>query len=89
MLSQLDGMNTSTKSKRAIVIGGGPAGLVAAGDLAEGGMATTLLEAAGGLGGRAATERRQDFALNQGPHALYVGGPAMRALKRMEIDLPR
>lgn len=89
MLSQLGGMDTSTKSKRAIVIGGGPAGLVAAGDLAEGGLTTTLLEAAGGFGGRAASGRRQGFDLNQGPHALYVGGPAMGALKRMEIDLPR
>jgi phytoene dehydrogenase-like protein len=86
MLSQLQGMDTSTKSQRAIVIGGGPAGLVAAGHLAEAGLATTLLEAAGGFGGRAATERRQGFDLNQGPHALYVGGPAMRALERMDID---
>ncbi|HVV89163.1 MAG TPA: FAD-dependent oxidoreductase [Solirubrobacterales bacterium] len=82
-------MDNSPKSERAIVIGGGPAGLIAAGDLAEGGLATTLLEAAGEFGGRAATERRQGFDLNQGPHALYVGGPTMGALRRREIDLPR
>lgn len=79
-------MNTS---RRAIVIGGGPAGLVAAGKLAEGGLATTLLEAGSKLGGRAASERRAGFDLNQGPHALYVGGPAMRELRAMGIDLPR
>jgi phytoene dehydrogenase-like protein len=78
-----------TDSRKAIVVGGGPAGLVAAGRLAEGGVATTLLEAGAGLGGRAASERREGFDLNQGPHALYVGGPAMRELRAMNIDLPR
>lgn len=86
MLLRLPGMNAS---KKAIVVGGGPAGLVAAGRLAEGGVATTLLEAGAGLGGRAASERRQGFDLNQGPHALYVGGPAMRELRAMNIDPPR
>jgi len=75
--------------RTAIVVGGGPAGLVAAARLAEGGLATTLLEAASGLGGRAASERRGGFDLNQGPHALYAGGPAMRELRALGIDLPR
>ena len=80
----------STMSPRtAIVVGGGPAGLVAAARLAEGGLATTLLEAASGLGGRAASERRGGFDLNQGPHALYAGGPAMRELRALRIDLSR
>lgn len=74
-------------SRKAIVIGGGPAGLVAAIRLAEGGAATTLLEAASNLGGRAASEQRAGFILNQGPHALYVGGPAMRELRAMGIEL--
>lgn len=78
-----------TSPKTAIVVGGGPAGLVAACRLAEGGVATTLLEASAGLGGRAASERREGFDLNQGPHALYEGGPAMHELRAMEIDLPR
>lgn len=86
MLLRLMGM---TASKKAIVVGGGPAGLVAAGRLAEGGVATTLLEAGARLGGRAASERREGFDLNQGPHALYVGGPAMRELRAMDIDPPR
>lgn len=78
-----------TSPRTAIVVGGGPAGLVAAGRLAAGGVDTTLLEASAGLGGRAASERRGGFDLNQGPHALYVGGPAMRELRAMGIDPPR
>lgn len=74
-------------SKKAIVIGGGPAGLVAATRLAEGGAQTTLLESASHFGGRAASERRDGFFLNQGPHALYVGGAAMRELKALGIEL--
>lgn len=78
-------MNTS---KKALVIGGGPAGLTAAARLAEGGVATTLLEAGPHLGGRAASEHRQGFDLNQGPHALYAGGAGMRELSAMGIELP-
>ncbi|HET8565329.1 MAG TPA: FAD-dependent oxidoreductase [Solirubrobacterales bacterium] len=74
-------------SRKAIVIGGGPAGLVAAIRLAEGGAETTLLEAGPNLGGRAASERRGGFVLNQGPHALYAGGPATRELRAMDIEL--
>ncbi|HET7454003.1 MAG TPA: FAD-dependent oxidoreductase [Solirubrobacterales bacterium] len=74
-------------SRRAIVIGGGPAGLVAAIRLAEGGAATTLLEAASHFGGRAASEQRDGFFLNQGPHALYAGGPAMRELRALGVEL--
>jgi phytoene dehydrogenase-like protein len=73
----------------AIVIGGGPAGLVAANHLAQAGVATTLLEAKAKLGGRASTERQDGFDLNQGPHALYVGSCAMRELKGFGIDPPR
>lgn len=84
MLFRLEGMDTS---KRAIVVGGGPAGLVAAARLAEGGVETTLLEGASQLGGRAASEWREGFFLNQGPHALYVGGPAMRELRALGVEL--
>ena len=72
----------------AIVIGGGPAGLLAAAHLAEAGMATTLLEAKAGFGGRASSKRRDGLFLNQGPHALYLGGSAMRELEGLGIDPP-
>ncbi|HEX6781538.1 MAG TPA: FAD-dependent oxidoreductase [Solirubrobacterales bacterium] len=84
MLFRLEGMNGTRK---AVVVGGGPAGLMAAGRLAEGGFETVLLEAGPHLGGRAASERRGGFILNQGPHALYIGGPARRELKVSGIEL--
>ena len=73
----------------AIVIGGGPAGLAAACHLADAGLRTTLLEAKACLGGRAASDTQEGFFLNQGPHALYVGGPAKRELRALGVDPPR
>jgi phytoene dehydrogenase-like protein len=73
--------------RKAVVVGGGPAGLVAAGRLAAEGIETLLVEASSHLGGRAASEVRDGFFLNQGPHALYVGGPARRELDAMGIEL--
>jgi phytoene dehydrogenase-like protein len=70
-----------------VVVGGGPAGLMAAGRLAQVGFETLLLEAGPHLGGRAASERRGGFDLNQGPHALYIGGPARRELRASGIGL--
>jgi phytoene dehydrogenase-like protein len=74
-------------SRKAVVVGGGPAGLMAAGRLAEGGFESVLLEAGPHFGGRAASEERGGFVLNQGPHALYVGGPAGRELRASGIEL--
>jgi phytoene dehydrogenase-like protein len=68
------------------VIGGGPAGLLAAARLSAGGVETILLEASSRLGGRAASERRDGFDLNQGPHALYTGGVGMRELRAVGVD---
>lgn len=59
---------------RAIVAGGGIAGLAAAWHLARGGARVTLYEGAGHLGGRAATRQERGFAFNLGPHALYRRG---------------
>ncbi len=60
---------------------------MAAGRLAGGGFETVLLEAGPHLGGRAASEKRAGFDLNQGPHALYVGGPAGRELRASGVEL--
>jgi phytoene dehydrogenase-like protein len=73
----------------AIVIGGGPAGLIAASHLADAGVTTTLLEAKARFGGRAASDRQDGFVLNQGPHALYMGGAAERELRALGVDPPR
>lgn len=74
--------------RTAIVVGGGPAGLLAAAHLAEAGMATTLFEAKARFGGRASSRHREGLFLNQGPHALYLGGLAMRELEALGIDPP-
>ncbi len=87
MLSRLVGMNDPhVPTHRAVVVGGGPAGLIAAAKLADAGIATTLLEAGSALGGRAASTRDSGFDLNRGAHALYVGGPGMRQLRSLGID---
>lgn len=72
----------------ALVVGGGPAGLVAANHLLDAGLAVTLLEARGELGGRAASEVVDGFRLNQGPHAFYLGGAARTELAALGIDPP-
>ncbi|MBH5335517.1 NAD(P)-binding protein [Streptomyces pactum] len=56
------------------VIGGGFAGLTAAITCAEAGAEVTLYEAHHTLGGRARTADGP-YGTNEGPHALYVGGP--------------
>jgi phytoene dehydrogenase-like protein len=72
----------------AIVIGGGPAGLLAGAHLAEAGMAATVLEARARFGGRASSQRHGRLFLNQGPHALYLAGAALRELRALGIDPP-
>lgn len=73
------------------IIGGGLAGLTAAIEAADRGAAVTLFDARRSLGGRAKTSEHQisgngGFRLNEGAHALYVGGPAMAMLKRLQLE---
>src|SRR4051812_46268466 len=68
-----------------VVIGGGLSGLVAALRAAEVGAKVTLLERAGAPGGRAASLEEGGALLNQGPHALYVGGVAARTLRSLGV----
>ena len=63
------------------VVGGGIAGLIAAIALAQKGDRVTLYEQSRTLGGRAGTERREAFALNLGPHALYCNGVLANTLR--------
>jgi phytoene dehydrogenase-like protein len=70
----------------SIVIGGGLAGLTAAVLAARSGATVTLFEKAGAPGGRATTQTRDGFAFNQGPHALYRAGAAMRVLRELGIE---
>jgi phytoene dehydrogenase-like protein len=74
--------------QNCIVVGGGPAGLLAAIHLAGAGLEVTVLESRAELGGRASSEPRAGLLLNQGPHALYLGGAARRELAAVGIDPP-
>jgi phytoene dehydrogenase-like protein len=70
---------------KAIVVGGGLAGLTAAAYLTRGGVAVTVFERAQKFGGRAQTGTRQGFSFNLGPHALYSRGPAAAALRELGV----
>ncbi len=72
----------------AIVVGAGLAGLIAAHDLARTGMSVTLLEAGAQIGGRAQTRREAGFSINQGAHALYLGGALCKTLDRIGVAYP-
>lgn len=67
-----------------LVVGGGVGGLLAAVLAARAGARVILLEGRP-LGGRARTDHRRGFTFNRGPRALYRGGPADRALRRLGI----
>jgi phytoene dehydrogenase-like protein len=67
------------------VVGGGLAGLVAAVSCAERGAAVRLLEATSKLGGRARSLEHDGFITNQGPHALYAGGPGWQWLRARHL----
>ena len=71
-----------------LVIGGGLAGLGVATYLARDGMRVRLLERSHALGGRAATSRATEHALqfNLGPHALYRSGAAARVLAELGVQ---
>ncbi|MEZ5165868.1 MAG: FAD-dependent oxidoreductase [Acidimicrobiales bacterium] len=68
------------------VIGAGLAGQAAAIEAARSGAPVTVFEARPDAGGRARTHERAGFLVNEGPHALYVGGPAHRFLQDLGHD---
>ena len=61
--------------KHFLVAGGGLAGLTASIELALAGHSVELHEQSKTLGGRAATQSHQGFAMNIGPHGFYRAGP--------------
>ena len=71
--------------KTYTVIGGGLAGLTAAIQLAKKGATVRLVELHQEPGGRASTTYKEGFALNYGPHAVYMGGAMRRTLLEWDI----
>lgn len=67
------------------IVGGGIAGLIAAVRLARAGAQVSVFESAGAMGGRARTRQADGYFLNQGPHALYLGGAFHRELTELGI----
>jgi phytoene dehydrogenase-like protein len=67
-----------------VVVGAGLAGLTAAAVAARRGLRVQVLDTRS-PGGRARTDEREGFKLNQGAHALYRGGEARAALARLGI----
>lgn len=67
------------------VIGGGLAGLAAAAYAARAGAPVVVHETRDRLGGRATTDERDGFHVDQGPHALYRGGAAEQVLAELGI----
>jgi phytoene dehydrogenase-like protein len=69
------------------IVGAGLAGLTAAILAARGGRRVRLF-AGRSPGGRAITDRVDGYALNQGAHALYLGGEAARTWADLGIEMP-
>lgn len=76
---------TNLASSKVNIVGGGIAGLIAAVRLARAGAQVSVFESAGAMGGRARTRQADGFFLNQGPHALYLGGAFHRELTDLGI----
>jgi phytoene dehydrogenase-like protein len=70
-----------------VVIGGGLAGLTAALSLGRAGKQVILLEKAAALGGRAASQQKDGYTFNLGPHALYRSGAAYQHFREIGLTL--
>ncbi|MCB8962726.1 MAG: FAD-dependent oxidoreductase [Ardenticatenales bacterium] len=77
----------SEQDADVIVIGGGLAGLTAALALGQAGRQVILLEKAAALGGRAASQQKEGYTFNLGPHALYRSGAAFQHFSEIGLSL--
>ncbi|ELY51126.1 NAD(P)/FAD-dependent oxidoreductase [Natronococcus jeotgali] len=73
-----------TQTPRAVVAGGGLAGLVAARHLAGAGLDVTLFERSGNVGGRVWTHERKGFRFDRGFQVLFPSYPTVR--RELEFD---
>ena len=74
------------RAARVAVVGGGIGGLAAAAFAARDGARVTLFERHSEPGGRGRSRLDDGFIFNMGPHALYLKGEAMAALRELGID---
>ncbi len=70
-----------------VIVGGGLAGLTAAATVALAGRSVVVHEKLGVPGGDARSTEKDGFTLNQGPHALYRGGPADNILRELGVKI--
>ena len=73
-----------TKNLDVVVVGAGLAGLAAGATASQAGLSVVVLEARN-PGGRARVTERDGFVLNQGVHALYMGGPGIAVLRSLGV----
>lgn len=74
-------------AKKAIVVGGGLAGLAASIFLARGGCSVTLFEKRRLLGGRAITHLRHGYRFNLGAHAFYRHGIGAAVYRELGVPV--
>lgn len=78
--------NDLTLDVDVAVVGAGLAGLVAATVAARVGVSVALLDVRS-AGGRARSDKRDGYVLNQGPHAVFRAGPGVGVLGRLGVRL--
>ena len=72
-------------NEEIVVVGGGVGGLMVAARVARAGRAVRVLERASRTGGHALSPPVGGVPMNLGAHALYLGGPAERALGELGV----
>jgi phytoene dehydrogenase-like protein len=77
----------SSASRVVVIVGGGLSGLAAAVQMGRSRIPAMLFDAATETGGRARTHCCQGFHVNYGLHRLYERGPAVQALRALDVPI--
>ena len=81
-------MKNSSENKPWAVLGAGPAGLTAAYELVKNGKPVMLFEERDFLGGASATQYKDGFAYDFGPHAYHIKGTDIDSLIEKFAETP-